>query len=48
MADHLGSDDLRADSLRRDLLAHCYRMLGSVRNAETVSRDVFRRADLHV
>ena len=47
MADHFGSDDLRADSLRRDLLAHCYRMLGSVRNAETVSRDVFRRAAFH-
>ena len=44
MADHRGSDRYPADQLRRGLVAHCYRMLGSVREAEGVVRKTYHLA----
>ena len=44
MADHRGSDGYPADQFRRGLVAHCYRMLGSVREAEGVVRKTYHLA----
>lgn len=41
MADHY---EFRADPFRRGLLAHCYRMLGSVREAEMLVRQTYQLA----
>lgn len=45
MAYPLGSDEVRVDPFRRGLLAHCYRMLGSVQDAQAVLAETYRRAE---
>jgi RNA polymerase sigma-70 factor (ECF subfamily) len=43
MADLFGTDEIRADPYRRGLLAHCYRILGSVGEAERLVEHTYSR-----